>query len=114
MRSVGRRYHFDAEHSVQGLGPRWADPHWHRYTVEVVATDELEGRSAVLSTDELDARYEQHLDLDGQNLNAMIGGSTTVEALAAYWLEWFREVSPLVREVTVWEDDARWGRVTRA
>jgi hypothetical protein len=36
--------------------------------------------------------------------------STTVEALAAWILYHFPDV---VREVTVWEDDDRWGRARR-
>lgn len=107
--AVARRYRFSAKHHVSGLGERWAEPHGHDYTVEVVA----EGLIApvVVDTDLMDDAWEPiGLRIDGTDLNESVGGPTTVEDLAATFL---RAMPGFVREVTVWEDDDRWGRARR-
>jgi hypothetical protein len=64
----------------------------------------------VIDTDELDRVWKTEFAFEGRDLNDMTPTSTTVEALAAWILYHFPDV---VREVTVWEDDDRWGRARR-
>jgi 6-pyruvoyl-tetrahydropterin synthase len=108
---VARRYRFHAYHSVPSLPPPWCDTHSHNYTVEVVAADESD-TEVVVDTDQLDACWakigpgypNRTRDLNDTH------DSTTVEALARAWLDGFASTIPQVVEVTVWEDDDRWGR----
>lgn len=115
MIAVARRYTFTAAHRVEGLPEPWCSTHEHRYTVEVVCERELgKGESIVIDTDVLDAvGYALANDLDGQDLNDATPTDTTVEGLAAWLLGRFSEAAAHVREVTVWEDDTRWGRARR-
>lgn len=105
---VARRYSFAAEHHIPGLGAPWNKPHWHDYTVEVVANSDTQ---LLLDTDRLDEGWNQVRPL-GENLNELYE-DTTVEALAVRWFDALRElVGTSVVQVTVWEDDLRWGRVS--
>jgi 6-pyruvoyl-tetrahydropterin synthase len=110
-RAVARRYTFSAHHHVEGLAEPWCSDHWHDYTVEIVAEQQaLADGSMVIDTDELDRVWKTEFAFEGRDLNDMTPTSTTVEALAAWILYHFPDV---VREVTVWEDDDRWGRARR-
>lgn len=111
MIAVARRYRFTAHHRVEALAAPWNRDHWHDYTVEVVAeAGDLNG-GIVVDTDRLDEVWKaHHRDFHDQDLNATTETDTTVEALAALILGYFPDV---VREVTVWEDDTRWGRARR-
>ena len=110
---VARRYTFQAQHHIPGLGAPWNKPHWHDYTVEVVAASDTQ---LLLDTDRLDEAWDQVRPIfesfTDSNLNELYA-DTTVEALAVRWFDALRElVGDSVREVTVWEDTVRWGRVT--
>lgn len=112
MIAVARRYTFAARHRVEGLAPPWNETHDHDYTVEVVAEAQAPADgSMVVDTDQLDAVWQTlGADLDGTDLNDATPTDTTVEALAAWMLDHFP--AP-VNEVTVWEDNQRWGRARR-
>jgi 6-pyruvoyl-tetrahydropterin synthase len=106
--AVARLYKFEATHHVEGLADPWRSPHGHGYTVEVVA--EGEG-PLVVDTDVLDAAWAPLAErLEGADLNEAVGGPTTVEDLAMRLL---KEFPWPARQVTVWEDDDRWGRARR-
>lgn len=114
--AVARRYRFHATHHVEGLAEPWSSPHGHGYTVEVVA--ELDGQTTdlVVDTDALDevwALLEREYGLEGSDLNESTPTTTTVEDLARWFLAAFGAVSERVRQVTVWEDEDRWGRARR-
>lgn len=110
--AVARRYFFNAEHRVDGLAEPWCSRHEHSYTVEVVAEEQFPAvGTMVVDTDVLDrVAHDVIAPLDGTYLNDSTPTSTTVEELAAWMLSRF---DAPVREVTVWEDDNRWGRARR-
>lgn len=112
MIAVARRYHFTAHHRVEALAEPWCSDHWHDYTVEVVAEAQAPpDGSVVIDTDDLDNIWQDRLAWRFRgDLNESTPTTTTVEALAAWVLGYFPDV---VREVTVWEDSTRWGRVRR-
>jgi hypothetical protein len=107
--SVARRYKFEATHSLPGFEPRWAEPHRHLYTVEVVADSTVEGE---LHTDRIDEAWTAVAHREDPDLNKT-HAITTVEGLAADWLLELRASVPQISAVTVWEDDSRWGRAER-
>lgn len=119
MISVARRYFFEAEHQVFELQSPWNERHGHKYTVEVVAeadldSDDLADGLVVIDTDDLDKVWGDLEEfLGGTYLNDSTPTSTTVEALAAWVLDVFDILGDAVREVTVWEDQTRWGRARR-
>jgi 6-pyruvoyl-tetrahydropterin synthase len=108
--TVARRYQFTATHHVAFLPEPWSVQHEHRYTVEIRAAKE--GRGLVVDTDLIDAAWKRMQPLDGDDLNDTYE-DTTVEMLAATWFDVLVERVPEVTSVTVWEDDARWGRCER-
>jgi 6-pyruvoyl-tetrahydropterin synthase len=112
---VARLYRFTATHHVDGLSEPWNKPHVHNYTLEIVGQGEPDENGIIIDTDLWDAELAQVLEeLDGGNLNEIVGGPTTVEDLARHFLaimEWEEENSMVV-QATVWEDDERWGRAT--
>lgn len=79
--------------------------HGHHYTVEVVGTFNHEDADELWIGDMLP-------EYDGENLNDVFA-LTTVEEFAARLLSRFAANIEGVRQVTVWEDDDRWGRATR-
>jgi hypothetical protein len=117
--TVARRYQFTATHSLPMLGPPWNEPHSHRYTVEVVAEstrctdlgeDVLPG---FFDTDILDAAWNAIAPRHGADLDVDWPGDSTVESLASDFLAALGAFDLPVIEVTVWEDDNRWGRARR-
>jgi 6-pyruvoyl-tetrahydropterin synthase len=102
--AVGRVYRFRAVHSLPDFREPWCFPHEHDYRVEV----EAEGG---VDTDRLDRVWEG-IDIT-VDLNAFVTPST-VEAIAEKILLRFIEFVPEMHMVTVWEDDARWGRAIAA
>jgi 6-pyruvoyl-tetrahydropterin synthase len=111
-RAVARRYPFRAHHHIEGVAEPWCHDHWHDYIVEVVAEAQAPpDGSMVIDTDELDRIWYDRLESRFRgDLNQSTPTTTTVEALAAWILYHFPDI---VREVTVWEDDDRWGRARR-
>jgi 6-pyruvoyl-tetrahydropterin synthase len=108
--SVARRYFFTAEHWVPWLPEPWNQPHVHSYTVEVVASGDLDSGGLVVDTDLIDDLWRVALQPDeNHTLNAQYS-DTTVEGLSRMWLAEFRDRLQQVVSVTVWEDDNRWGR----
>lgn len=112
--TVARRYRFVASHSLAAVGPPWNEPHSHVYTVEVQAAAEANhlADGLVVDTEELDSvwqRLRPYVEVGEDDLNALYA-DTSVEGLAAEWLQGFRDRVPRVVAVTVWEDDERWGR----
>jgi 6-pyruvoyl-tetrahydropterin synthase len=101
MTTVARLYRFRATHSLPDFAPPWCFPHQHDYTVEVVAQGGVD-------TDVLDRRWAD-TELHGTDLNE-IANPSTVEHLAERFLD---EMPAAVFAVTVWEDQARWGRAER-
>lgn len=109
MIAVARVYRFSAKHHVDGLAEPWCRPHGHGYRVEVVA--ESAGGTLVVDTDTLDRVWAPLGErMEGSDLNETTPTVTTVEALAGWLLSVFQAEVPLVRQVTVWEDEDRWGR----
>jgi hypothetical protein len=103
--TVARLYRFRATHSLPEFPEPWCFPHEHDYTVEVVADGGTD-------TDRLDQRWATFGPAAGEpapNLNAWFH-PTTVENIATHLLKRFGE---LAVAVTVWEDQARWGRADR-
>lgn len=99
-----RRYHFRAVHSLPGFPEPWCHKHPHAYTVELVGTFNHEQADEAWADV---APYYAEADLDD-----LVGSSTTVEELAEFFFTPFRDV-PGITQITVWEDDDRWGRATR-
>jgi 6-pyruvoyl-tetrahydropterin synthase len=100
MTTVGRIYRFRGVHSLPGFPEPWCFPHQHDYTVEVVA----EGDTDTLK---LDRRWEE------LGFNAVVPMNdkfkpSTVENIAEVLRRGFGALS-----VTVWEDQARWGKAER-
>ena len=110
--SVARLYRFGAYHLVPSLPEPWCSTHYHDYTVEVVAQSSTKD---LVDTDWLDAAWRtigpDGLPGQARNLNDHFA-DTTVEALAENWLIEFQAAVPEVVQVTVWEDDTRWGRAS--
>lgn len=106
--TVARRYQFTATHSLPGFPAPYATPHEHRYTVEVVAESDTDG-AGLFDTDDLDSAWAEIAPADGDDLNPS-HDITTVEGLAADWLEAMRDRLVDIVAVTVWEDGDRWGR----
>jgi 6-pyruvoyl-tetrahydropterin synthase len=112
---VARRYTWTASHRIPGH-PVHGRRHVHDYTLEVVGEgDPVQAGRFIIDTDAWDEYLEgliQNLE-DCGDMNAAVGEhNTSVEALARYFLgvmDWDEEPSRVV-EVTVWEDDRRWGR----
>ena len=126
--AVARRYEFNAVHRVEELGPPWNETHEHHYTVEVVAEVDrpehlrLVQSAVVVDTDRFDAVWDElarsiGLDSDTRlvegipDLNEVTPTTTTVEALAVWMMDYFKDLG--ATQITVWEDDSRWGRCTR-
>ena len=99
--TVARLYRFRATHSLPDFPEPWCFPHQHDYTVEVVA----EGGT---DTDELDFIWAENGFQDGLDLNETVD-VTTVERIADVILTSHESLIA----VTVWEDQARWGRAER-
>lgn len=111
--AVARRFHFRAAHRLDKVGPPWNRLHEHLYVVEVVCEGPRGEDGLIVDTERLDEAwddFEDPIEREGFNLNRATGTDTSVESLAVYWLDLFREAVPQVTEVTVWEDDCRWGR----
>jgi 6-pyruvoyl-tetrahydropterin synthase len=109
--AVARRYFFDATHHVPAANPPWSEPHDHRYTVEVVAEGHMNLDAMVVDTDDIDAVWKDiHGLVNNADLNEALDKleETTVEEISYWMLEEFKSVG--VVEVTVWEDEDRWGR----
>lgn len=100
MTAAGRLYRFQAVHSLPDFPPPWSRTHGHHYTVEVAGDFNHEAADALW--DEMKSLYEYG------DLNDVLV-PTTVEALAHHFLGEFATVEG-IRQVTVWEDDNRWGR----
>lgn len=95
---VARIYRFRGVHSLPGFDPPWCYPHQHDYTVEVVVAGDT-------PTDDVDKAWFLHApsaDIDSHYQ------PSTVENIALVLLRQLNAV-----RVTVWEDQARWGRAVR-
>lgn len=101
MTTVGRIYRFRGVHSLPGFPEPWCFPHQHDYTVEVVAPGGVD-------TAVLDAKWQMLGLNDASNLNHVFHPST-VEHIAEQLLGDFA----VAVSVTVWEDQARWGKAER-
>jgi 6-pyruvoyl-tetrahydropterin synthase len=109
---VARRYRFRGKHHLPGFPEPWCEVHEHDYTVEVVAVSPV--GDVHVDTDRIDQAWRFiKSDTDGPyDLDAFGPENTTVEALAQRWLRMFRYEIPSTVQVSVWEDDDRWGRAT--
>lgn len=95
------------------LAPPWNQPHDHHYTVEVVAARRYLTTGLVVDTDVLDQIWtDLGLARDGHivNLNDLFGEfGTSVEWLSTELFQKFKTKVKEIVEVTVWEDNNRWG-----
>lgn len=102
---VARLYRFRASHSLPGVAG-YDQPHEHDYTVEVVAEGSLDKDGMVIDTQLMDDLMEPLChSLEDSDLNDFASPST-VENLA----DAFAAHAPDADQITVWEDDDRWGQ----
>jgi hypothetical protein len=89
MTSTFRDFAFRARHHVNGMSPAASTEHWHSYNVRFYFTEPVD-QDQLIGTIE-----KKFAHLHGSNLNYEIGGVTTDERLA----EWFLNRSGACRVI---------------
>jgi 6-pyruvoyltetrahydropterin/6-carboxytetrahydropterin synthase len=114
---IGKRFTFDAAHSLPGLpgGHKCARLHGHTYTVEVeLAAGQLQAPGFVTDFGDL-APFRRYLDehIDHRHLNEVLDAEPTSENLARHFLAWCAQhiepgIQGRVAAVRVWETPTSW------
>jgi len=109
--SIGKKYHFDAAHKLDGYEGKCKNLHGHRWTIEIEVWGDLKvmgsQKGMIIDFHELDSIMEQILKFyDHQLLNDTIENPTCeniVGSIGAGLYGRLRKVGLILKSLTVWE-----------